>query len=613
MIDINEEYDNNDEDDDDDNPFPPTSFFSLTISTSSTPLPSVIPITPLSSLSLSKPPNNIYDDNLSTATRRIGRWNIFDDDQHQSIDYKLNLIRDEIIQRTQLILLYMGNPALCRSVLNSKRLLNADAIESLLHLLHRLMIGIIIVVDSSDDNNDDNYHNKNDEIGELSMELAIVAIGAVADLTCGSADHRDRLSTFVLSSSMSSSSFSSLSSLSSNKDGKKKLLLPLLPPLSLEPYSEDDNNGNWNDGGNDEGNENNLFEHEIEKLTRDVNSIHKDETIPQSPIQKMKEKKVVTTSTAKVNIPINGITILVKYLERYDGIPRTILLRLLLKQSTTTTTTTTMEQQTVKRTTQEELRLFSNLSRAIRNTTRGCRRTCLTLLRDINGIGVRLLTNRVLNGCSYSCSRLGSLPSSLLLQPPRQLPHQLLPKPSDPDRESCFRSAVALLNVAEVCHEYVKDVCHSRTTTSVDNEDDDNNNDLLIRIFIEAWGGVKKVVQQLHGEGAGGTDGGVGIINKNGKKKKYKSGPVLHPGLKAILEGWMLSSKQQELSINDRYIKEGVERFEDLSELIDGILQREMERKDRARRREKERKNIQAKKERGETSAIKYNKSEGCI
>ena len=55
----------------------------------------------------------------------------------------------------------MGNSALCRGVLNSKRLLNADAIESLLHLLHRLMIGIIIVVDSSDD---DNYHNKSNDI-----------------------------------------------------------------------------------------------------------------------------------------------------------------------------------------------------------------------------------------------------------------------------------------------------------------------------------------------------------------------------------------------------------------------------------------------------------------
>jgi hypothetical protein len=119
---------------------------------------------------------------------------------------------------------------------------------------------------------------------------------------------------------------------------------------------------------------------------------------------------------------------------------------------------------------QRELRLLTNAAGVIRNVSHSTPRACLKL--DQYG-ATPLLIWRLLSGQDDNNDNDNST---------REEPH--LPDASKPWRETSFRIACALINMAERC-EQVAMACAS--------------NAILIRLLIEAWGGTsKKQTPLLH-------------------------------------------------------------------------------------------------------------------
>mmetsp|Transcript_75 Transcript_75/g.166 ORF Transcript_75/g.166 Transcript_75/m.166 type:complete len:503 (-) Transcript_75:154-1662(-) len=187
----------------------------------------------------------------------------------------------------------------------------------------------------------------------------------------------------------------------------------------------------------------------------------------------------------------NGVHVLSTYVRRYDQLKWEKILS--LKERGINSNSNAVNSTTYSKTDrgEKELRLLTNVLGTIRNTSHSTPDVCQEFFNHglVDPLVWRIMPND--DAQKYSNTQLTTpLPSSL-------------PEASCPWRESCFRAAGSLINLAEKC----PDVAHQL-----------GSNRKLIYLLIETWGGVSAIT-----------------VDPNKMNASTRRLPLLHLGLAAII------------------------------------------------------------------------------
>ena len=192
----------------------------------------------------------------------------------------------------------------------------------------------------------------------------------------------------------------------------------------------------------------------------------------------------------------NGIHVLSAYVRRYDRVKWEEILSLKERGCPDTSNSSNFDTTTYTARGKKELRLLANALGTIRNTSHSTPDVCRAFFDDglVDILVWRLMPDTITphHGQTANDNEVSSS----------------LPDSSKPWRESCFRAAGSLINLAEKCPGVAYQLGSNRQ---------------LIYLLMEAWGGASAFKSALNAP------------SKNTSAKSLKTLPLLHLGLASVL------------------------------------------------------------------------------